>query len=99
MGESPALAATTPTTTCELTDHEVPRCYHFVRRGHRQTWVHGQSEEDRTEKREGHSGALFPLVSIRFFSPRCELCQLLLSSGAVSPPMLVACHHMSAINS
>ena len=26
------------------------------------------------------------------FFPRCELCQLLLSSGAASPPMLVACH-------
>ena len=53
---------------------------------------------DRPEKREGHSGALFPLVSMGFF-PRCELCQLLLSSGAASPPMLVACHYMSAVNS
>ena len=65
---------------------EVPRCYHFARQGHRWTWACGQSEEDRPEKREGHNQAVFPLVSV-FFFPGCELCQLLLSSGAASPPI------------
>ena len=54
------MAATTPTTTCELTDHEVPRCYHFARRGHRQTWARGQSEEDRPEKRGRTQRGTFP---------------------------------------